>query len=115
MTIPSRPFLLLSLLVCLLHETPIAALSAVAVAPPPRVNVIAGASGYIGKSVVRESVLQGYETIALVRSLDKIEDLQHQEDYQKYFKGAKVIECDVTNPKQLNQVRILPVDSALAS
>lgn len=32
-----------------------------------KTTVIAGASGYIGKSVVRESVRQGYKTIALVR------------------------------------------------
>ena len=31
---------------------------------------------YIGKSVVRESVRQGYKTVALVRDLEKIQDHQ---------------------------------------
>jgi hypothetical protein len=38
-----------------------------------KVTVIAGATGYIGKSTVRESVRQGYRTVALVRDKKKVE------------------------------------------
>lgn len=108
----SRPlFLLLSLLLTLSLPTLISSF-ATTVAPPaakktavlprPKVNVIAGASGYIGKSVVRESVLQGYKTIALVRDADKVRN--DPEDYMTYFRGAEIVECDVTNSEQLTRV-----------
>jgi len=67
--------------------------------------VIAGASGYIGKSVVRESVRQGYKTIALVRDKEKITSKQGAAMYGQFFEGADVVECDVTNPDQLTKVR----------
>lgn len=66
-----------------------------------KVNVIAGATGYIGKSVVRESVRQGYQTIALVRDTSKVEDSKAL--YGEFFEGAKVVECDVTNADELLQ------------
>ena len=40
--------------------------------------VIAGASGYIGRAVVNESVNRGYNTIALVRSIEKIKSEEGQ-------------------------------------
>jgi divinyl chlorophyllide a 8-vinyl-reductase len=63
--------------------------------------IIAGATGYIGRSVVRESVRQGYETYALVRDAEKTKNAPW---FQDQFQGAKVIECDVTNDQQLVQV-----------
>lgn len=62
--------------------------------------VIAGATGYIGKSVVRESVRQGYNTIALVR------DAQAAASVDK-FKGATLVECDVCDAAQLTEVRVV--------
>mmetsp|Transcript_20489 Transcript_20489/g.44375 ORF Transcript_20489/g.44375 Transcript_20489/m.44375 type:complete len:380 (-) Transcript_20489:49-1188(-) len=64
--------------------------------------VIAGATGYIGKAVVRESVRQGYETYALVRDKSKVtESVEGQALYGEAFAGANVIECDVCEPQQL--------------
>ena len=67
--------------------------------------IIAGATGYIGKSVVRESVRQGYKTIALVRDSEKVNNKQGQALYGQFFEGAEVIECDVCDPAALTKVR----------
>lgn len=67
--------------------------------------MVAGATGYIGKSVVRESVRQGYKTVALVRDRKKVESLEGQASCGQFFEGAEVIECDVTNPQDLFEVR----------
>jgi divinyl chlorophyllide a 8-vinyl-reductase len=56
--------------------------------------VIVGATGYIGKSVVRESVRRGYETIAVVRDAEKAKEIPSLE-------GATLVEADVTNPESL--------------
>lgn len=66
--------------------------------------VIAGATGYIGKSTVRESVRQGYKTVALVRDKSKVESKEAQMLYGQFFEGADIVECDVTNPTQLTKV-----------
>jgi short-subunit dehydrogenase len=66
--------------------------------------VIAGATGYIGKSTVRESVRQGYKTIALVRDKQKVESKEGKLLYGQFFEGAEIVECDVTNPEQLTKV-----------
>jgi len=68
-----------------------------------KTNVIAGASGYIGKSTVRESVRQGYNTIALVRDLEKIENAQGQALYGQYYEGAKLVQCDVCDAEALTK------------
>jgi short-subunit dehydrogenase len=68
-------------------------------------NVIAGSTGYIGKSVVRESVRQGYNTIALVRDKAQVTSPEGQALYGTFFKGATIVECDVTDPQQMEQVR----------
>jgi len=68
-----------------------------------KVAVIAGATGYIGKSVVRESVRQGYKTIALVRDKSKVESEQGKLLYGTFFEGADVIECDVCDPDKLTE------------
>jgi len=72
-----------------------------------KTNVIAGASGYIGKSTVRESVRQGYNTIALVRDLEKVENAQGKLMYGQFFEGAKVVQCDVCDAEALTKVSYL--------
>jgi FlaA1/EpsC-like NDP-sugar epimerase len=69
-----------------------------------KVNVIAGATGYIGKSVVRESVRQGYQTVALVRDKSKVESAQGKALYGDFFEGARVVECNVADPDELLKV-----------
>ena len=71
-----------------------------------KVNVVAGATGYIGKSVVRESVRQGYQTVALVRDASKVSTPEGQALYGEFLQGAQLVECDVTNPDQLLQVGV---------
>lgn len=66
--------------------------------------VIAGATGYIGKSVVRESIRQGYKTFALVRDKKKVESAQGNKLYGEFFEGAQVIEVDVSDPIALEKV-----------
>lgn len=70
-----------------------------------KTNIIAGATGYIGKSTVRESVRQGYNTIALVRDLSKVESAQGKALYGQFFEGAKLVECDVCDMEALTKVR----------
>lgn len=65
--------------------------------------VIAGATGYIGKSVVRDSVRQGYKTIALVRDKSKVESPEGKLSFGQFFEGAEIVECDVTNPEELTK------------
>ncbi|GKY93760.1 hypothetical protein MPSEU_000343200 [Mayamaea pseudoterrestris] len=59
--------------------------------------VIAGATGYIGRAVVRESVRRGWNTIALVRDPKAAARFAELE-------GAQVLACDVTNEEQLNEI-----------
>ena len=66
--------------------------------------VIAGATGYIGKSVVRESVRQGYKTVALVRDKTKVTSKEGEALYGQFLDGADVVECDVCDPVQLAKV-----------
>lgn len=75
--------------------------------------VVAGATGYIGKSTVRESVRQGYKTVALVRNLDKVQSESGQRLYRDFFEDAEVIECDVSDPAQLEKVREEPRSNPL--
>jgi divinyl chlorophyllide a 8-vinyl-reductase len=64
--------------------------------------VIAGATGYIGKSTVRESIRQGYQTFALVRNKSKV--LNDKKSMKDFYDGAEIIECDVTNEQELVSV-----------
>lgn len=66
-----------------------------------RVAVIAGATGYIGKSTVRESVRQGYKTVALVRDKSKVESEEGKMLYGTFFEGAEIVECDVCDAEKL--------------
>lgn len=61
--------------------------------PEETTVAVAGATGYIGKFVVKELVDQGYRTLALVRDASKLKDGD--------FKGAEVMEVDVCDPKAL--------------
>jgi len=54
--------------------------------------LVSGASGYIGRSVVKELVSRGIETGALIRPNAVIPPKT-----LKYFDGAQIIECDVLN------------------
>lgn len=80
-----------------------------------KVTIIAGATGYIGKSVVRESVRQGYKTIALVRNSKKVQSVEGQRLYGEFFEGAQVVECDVSDPNQLSKVCIYKREKALSA
>jgi divinyl chlorophyllide a 8-vinyl-reductase len=66
--------------------------------------IVAGATGYIGKSVVRESVRQGYKTIALVRDKNKVTSKEGDALYGQFFDGAQIVECDVTDRTKLTKV-----------
>jgi len=68
-----------------------------------KIAVIAGATGYIGKSTVRESVRQGYKTIALVRDKKKVESKEGQQIYKTFFEGAEIVECDVCDADKLTE------------
>ena len=68
-----------------------------------RVAVVAGATGYIGKSTVRESVRQGYKTIALVRDKKKVESEEGKMLYGTFFEGAEIVECDVCDADKLTE------------
>ena len=60
-----------------------------------RVVVVAGATGYIGKNVVAESVRRGHTTIALVRDSDKAKDT--------LVDGAQIVQVDVTDREAVLQ------------
>lgn len=77
--------------------------SVVLYANKKKTAVIAGATGYIGKAVVRESVRQGYDTYALVRDVTKVQSNEGQGLYGESFRGAKIVECDVCDPVGLSR------------
>jgi len=56
--------------------------------------VVVGATGYIGKAVVRESVRRGYPTVGVVRDASKSAS-------EPKFDGATIVEADVCNPSTL--------------
>jgi len=51
---------------------------------------VVGATGYIGRAVVRESVRRGYPTTAVMRDTSKVKN------FQKYFDGSELRQFDVT-------------------
>lgn len=74
--------------------------------------LIAGATGYIGKYVAKESIRRGYETYAIVRPNSKIPN--------DFLEGAKLIYCDVTDPNslansELKDIKLDVMISCLAS
>lgn len=60
-----------------------------------KTNIVAGATGYIGRAVVAESVRQGYNTIALVRNATYLTTEDGTEKYGDSFQGATVLQADV--------------------
>lgn len=79
--------------------------------------VIAGATGYIGRAVVQESVKRGYHTVALVRDKSKLAAA-----YGECFHGATIVECNVqdeyelqTTLEHVSSSRVDAVISCLAS
>jgi divinyl chlorophyllide a 8-vinyl-reductase len=58
---------------------------------------IVGATGYIGKAVVRESVRRGYATRAVVRDSSRASK-------EPKFSGADLVEADVCSPETLNGI-----------
>lgn len=74
--------------------------------------VICGATGYIGKYVVQESVRRGHETIALVRPGSSTSS-------NKYLDGASIVYGDVTDEQNLKDTvfkdKVDVVISCLAS
>mmetsp|Transcript_6897 Transcript_6897/g.11486 ORF Transcript_6897/g.11486 Transcript_6897/m.11486 type:complete len:363 (+) Transcript_6897:68-1156(+) len=55
--------------------------------------VIVGATGYIGKFVVKEAVSRGYDTVAVIRP--------GSNSQQDYLKGASIVNADVTDEESL--------------
>lgn len=79
--------------------------------------VIAGASGYIGRAVVNESVNRGYNTIALVRSIEKIKSEEGQKLYGDSYDGSKLVEMDVSDAKALSDFMStvdIPIDTVVS-
>ncbi|KAL7470741.1 hypothetical protein ACHAXS_011001 [Conticribra weissflogii] len=80
--------------------------------------IVAGATGYIGRAVVRECLSRGYTTVALVRNSTYI--LETEEGLQRYGEPfglndgekndrqksneAKILECDVSDPKAVRDI-----------
>jgi uncharacterized protein YbjT (DUF2867 family) len=66
--------------------------------------VVAGATGYIGRAVVQESVRRGYSTIALVRNATAIQSSCMLPRYDTFFAGASVVQCNVEDPLEIQNV-----------
>lgn len=66
--------------------------------------LIVGATGYIGRAVVAETVRQGYRTIAVVRSRKP----------DSRFEGAEVVVADVGDPASMAQVFARKVDVVIS-
>ena len=58
--------------------------------------VVVGATGYIGKAVVKEAVVRGYPTTAVVRDAAAAAT-------EPKFQGANVMQADVTDPASLTR------------
>ena len=70
--------------------------------PPEQVRVVVfGATGYIGRFVVRELVERGYRVVAFARERSGIGGRQSQEQVINDLKGAEVRFGDVTDPASL--------------
>eukprot|EP00970_Alexandrium_tamarense_P008797 scaffold1698_cov201-Alexandrium_tamarense.AAC.26 len=59
--------------------------------------IIAGATGYIGRAVVRECVARGYHTVSLVRNTTSAQ-------LDDALFGSALVECDVTNDDEMRSV-----------
>lgn len=59
--------------------------------------IIAGATGYIGRAVVRECVARGYNTISLVRDATKA-------SLDEALSGSSLVECNVQNVEEVQRL-----------
>ena len=59
--------------------------------------IIAGATGYIGRAVVRECVARGYNTVSLVRNVTSASS-------DEALAGSSLVRCDVTNDEEMNSL-----------
>lgn len=59
--------------------------------------IVAGATGYIGRAVVKECVSRGYNTISLVRDTSKAA-------LDEALGGSSLVECDVTNVGEVQRL-----------
>lgn len=59
--------------------------------------IVAGATGYIGRAVVRECVARGYNTISLVRDATKA-------SLDEALSGSSLVECDVQNVEEVQRL-----------
>jgi len=69
---------------------------------PMRV-VVAGATGYIGRYVVRELIARGHEVISLVRERAGSDRAMRLADSQRVPAGSQVRSCEVTDAEDLRQ------------
>lgn len=79
--------------------------------------VIAGATGYIGRAVVQESVKRGFNTIALVRNATRLQTEESRQLYGNSFDGATILECNVEDPEELQSLMSsleIPVDTVIS-
>ena len=82
--------------------------------PEEKTAVVAGATGYIGRAVVRECLSRGYRTVALVRNSTRIlSTAEGRRDYGEAFGfaadgiaggAAAVVECDVTKEEEVQRI-----------
>ena len=81
--------------------------------------LVVGATGYIGKFVVRELVSRGYNVVALARSRSGVGGKEGEDDVRQALPGANVCFGDVTNVESIRKAAFAdPVDvvvSCLAS
>mmetsp|Transcript_16771 Transcript_16771/g.34554 ORF Transcript_16771/g.34554 Transcript_16771/m.34554 type:complete len:377 (-) Transcript_16771:75-1205(-) len=74
--------------------------------------VVAGATGYIGKSVVQEGVRQGYDVISLVRDSEKT---SQNKNLMSKLEGSRLVTCDPTSLSNVESVlaTLGPIDNAI--
>lgn len=67
--------------------------------PPSRIRAIVfGATGYIGRAVVKQFLEQGYAVTAFSRSRSGVSGRDNEENVRAMFPGAHVVFGDVTEP-----------------
>ena len=83
--------------------------------PPQEVRVVVfGATGYIGRFVVKELVERGYQVIAFARKNSGVGGKQSREQVIADFPGATVRFGDVTDPASIaKEVFTEPADGIL--
>lgn len=74
--------------------------------------VVGGATGYIGKSVVKDAVRQGFNVVSLVRSKS---DAEGNESLMEKLQGSQLLECDYASKDTVASVlkQVGPIDSVV--